>query len=319
MLFRSQAQKAMAKADNKMAQLSEELTLQQINYQADAVYWNASSSEAMYKASEEYKDIVQQQYQVIEERFNDGLTSRSDLLMIATRLQEAELQLIGARQNKEIALQALNILCGRDPKTPEEGICPIGAVCENIKPLDLEEVLERRPDYKTMDVNIEKMEAARKASISKYNPQLSAYVAGGWQTAQPHMGADTKFIPIAGMNLNIPILRWGERGQTSRQQKANITIQELQKSYVADNISQELNASLTKVEQSDNMVSTAQKNMLLAQENLELMTFSYNEGRASIVEVLSAQLSWTQANNNLINAYLSNKMAVAEYRRTIAE
>ena len=136
-----QAQKAMAKADNKMAQLSEELTLQQINYQADAVYWNASSSEAMYKASEEYKDIVQQQYQVIEERFNDGLTSRSDLLMIATRLQEAELQLIGARQNKEIALQALNILCGRDPKTPEEGICPIGAVCENIKPLDRKSVV----------------------------------------------------------------------------------------------------------------------------------------------------------------------------------
>ena len=42
-------------------------------------------------------------------------------------------------------------------------------------------------------------------------------------------------------------------------------------------------------------------------------------GKANMVDVLSAQLSWTQAHTNLINAYLSEKMAVAEYRKVISE
>jgi outer membrane protein TolC len=66
-------------------------------------------------------------------------------------------------------------------------------------------------------------------------------------------------------------------------------------------------------------VKTAKENMSLANENLDLATFSYNEGKASMVDVLSAQLSWTQAHTNLINAYLAEKMAVAEYKKVTSE
>ena len=73
-----------------------------------------------------------------------------------------------------------------------------------------------------------------------------------------------------------------------------------------------MTGALTKVDESEKMVTTAKTNMDFAQENLDLITFSYNEGKASIVEVLSAQLSWTQANTNMINAYLANKMSSAK-------
>ena len=76
---------------------------------------------------------------------------------------------------------------------------------------------------------------------------------------------------------------------------------------------------MPKVDESEQMVNAAQTNMNFAQENLDLITFSYNEGRASMVDVLSGQLSWIQANTNMINAYLANKMSVAEYRKTISE
>lgn len=101
--------------------------------------------------------------------------------------------------------------------------------------------------------------------------------------------------------------------------KAYIGIQKLQQSYVADNILEELSAATTKLTETEQQVKTAQENMALAEENLDLVTFSYNEGRASMVDVLSAQLSWTQAQTNLINAHLAAKMAVAEYRKAISE
>ena len=312
------AQHKIAKADERLNQLNEELTIDQIHYQSDAVYWNASASQAMLQAADKYQSIVKQQYDIIQDRFNDGMISRTDLLMISTRLKEAELQYIKARQNYTLALQKLNILMGEEPNNPVDSLYTIDTASAPVQILSLENVLQRRADYESTEVNIMKSQAQRKAALSQFNPQLNMYFSGGWATATPNLGYDVSFNPI-GINLNIPIFRWGARFKTNRQQKAYIGIQKLQQSYVTDNINEELSAALTKLTETEYQVKTAKETMSLANENLDLVSFSYNEGKANMVDVLSAQLSWTQAHTNLINAYLSEKMAVAEYRKVISE
>ena len=313
------AQHKIAQADERLNQLNEELTIDQIHYQSDAVYWNASASQAMLQAADKYQNIVKQQYDIIQDRFNDGMISRTDLLMISTRLKEAELQYIKARQNYTLALQKLNILMGEEPNNPVDSLYTIDAASAPVQILSLENVLQRRADYESTEVNIMKSQAQRKAALSQFNPQLNMYFSGGWATATPNLGYDVSFNPIVGINLNIQIFRWGARFKTNRQQKAYISIQKLQQSYVADNINEELSAALTKLTETEYQVKTAKETMNLANENLDLVSFSYNEGKANMVDVLSAQLSWTQAYTNLINAYLSEKMAVAEYRKVISE
>lgn len=313
------AQQKIAKADEKLSLLNEELTLDQIHYQSDAVYWNASASLAMLQAADTYQNIVKQQHDIIQDRFDDGMISRTDLLMISTRLKEAELQYIKARQNYTLALQRLNILMGMEPNAPVDSLYTIDAASAPIQILSLENVLQRRADYESTEVNIEKSLAQRKAALSQYNPQLNMYFSGGWATATPNLGYDVSFNPIIGINLNIPIFRWGARLKTNRQQKAYVGIQKLQQSYVTDNINEELSAALTKLKETEFQVKTAKENMDLANENLDLVSFSYNEGKSNMVDVLSAQLSWTQAHTNLINAYLAEKMAVAEYKKVISE
>ena len=247
------------------------------------------------------------------------MISRTDLLMISTRLKEAELQYIKARQNYTLALQKLNILMGEEPNNPVDSLYTIDTASAPVQILSLENVLQRRADYESTEVNIMKSQAQRKAALSQFNPQLNMYFSGGWATATPNLGYDVSFNPIVGINLNIPIFRWGARFKTNRQQKAYISIQKLQQSYVTDNINEELSAALTKLTETEYQVKTAKETMNLANENLDLVSFSYNEGKANMVDVLSAQLSWTQAHTNLINAYLSEKMAVAEYRKFISE
>ena len=313
------AQKNIAKADEQLAQLSEELTMDQINYQSDAIYWNASAAHAILKAAKQYEDIVDQQYNIINDRFTDGAISRTDLLMISTRKKEAELQFIKARQNYTLALQQLNILMGVKPDAPVDSLSDIGIVGEPVQLFGFDEVLNRRADYASTQVNISKSEAQRRAALSKYNPQLNMFLATGWDTGVAYMGQTVVHTPIAGLNLNIPIFRWGARFKTNRQQKAYIGIQQLQQSYISDGILEEFSAANTKLTETEQQVKTAKENMALADENLDLATFSYNEGKASMVDVLSAQLSWTQAHNNLINAYLAAKMAAAEYRKVVSE
>lgn len=314
-----QAQNRIAKADEKLDQLSEELTLDQIRYQSDAVYWNVSAARAGLEAADKYQKIVKQQYDIIQDRFTDGMISRTDFLMISTRLKEAELQYIKARQNYTLSLQKLNILMGEDPNTPNDGISNIDTPSDPVQVMALDEVLQRRADFASTEVSIQRSTAQRKAALSQYNPQVNMYLSGGWATATPNLGYDVSFNPIVGLNINIPVFRWGARFKTNRQQKAYIGIQKLQQSYVTDNISEELSGSLTKLTETEFQVKTAKENMELAEENLDLATFSYNEGKASMVDVLSAQLSWTQARSNMINAFLAKKMAIAEYSKVISE
>lgn len=313
------AQKKMAQADEELDKLAVELTIDQIHYQSDAVYWNASAARAGLQAAAAFQAIVQRQYDIIRDRFDDGAISRTDLLMISTRRKEAELQYIKARQNHTLALQKLNILMGTEPDTPVDSLDEIDTTTAPIGLLGLDEVLSRRAEYTSTEVNILRSEAQRLAALSRYNPQVSMFLATGWDTGIAYMGQDVPHTPVAGVSVSIPIFRWGARFKTNRQQKAYIGIQKLQQSYVADNILEELSAATTKLTETEEQVNTAQETMTLAEENLDLVTFSYNEGKANMVDVLSAQLSWTQAHTNLINAHLAAKMAAAEYRKVAGE
>lgn len=313
------AQKKMAQADEELDKLAVELTIDQIHYQSDAVYWNASAARAGLQAAAAFQAIVQRQYDIIRDRFDDGAISRTDLLMISTRRKEAELQYIKARQNHTLALQKLNILMGTEPDTPVDSLDEIDTTTAPVGLLGLEEVLPRRAEYASTEVSILRSEAQRLAALSRYNPQVSMFLATGWDTGIAYMGQDVPHTPVAGVSISIPIFRWGARFKTNRQQKAYIGIQKLQQSYVADNILEELSAATTKLTETEEQVNTAQETMTLAEENLDLVTFSYNEGKANMVDVLSAQLSWTQAHTNLINAHLAAKMAAAEYRKVAGE
>ena len=134
------ARKKIAKADEELDKLATELTLDQIHYQSDAVYWNASAALATLEAAARFEGIVSQQYNIIQDRFNDGAISRTDLLMISTRKKEAELQYIKARQNYTLALQQLNILMGVKPDAAVDSLCEIGMHCPPVDLLSLDEV-----------------------------------------------------------------------------------------------------------------------------------------------------------------------------------
>lgn len=54
--------------------------------------------------------------------------------------------------------------------------------------LELDEVLGRRAEFKSAQANIRKSEALRSSVLSKFNPQLSMFVTGGWGSLRPAWG-----------------------------------------------------------------------------------------------------------------------------------
>ena len=64
-----------------------------------------------------------------------------------------------------------NILMGEAPNTPVDSLYNIGMISAPVRILPLEDVLQRRADYASTEVNIMKSQAQRKAALSQFNPQ----------------------------------------------------------------------------------------------------------------------------------------------------
>ena len=86
---------------------------------------------------------------------------------------------------------------------------------------------------------------------------------------------------------------------------------------MADQVSRQINDAYTRMVASYNEIETARGSVEVARQSLSLNTFSYNEGLLTILDVLSAQLSWLSAYNSLIATNYNCRQAIADYMRAI--
>ncbi|MEG0992584.1 MAG: TolC family protein [Bacteroidales bacterium] len=305
------------KIQEKISKENELLTIDNIYLQAELAYWNYSANTDLLKIAQQYHQIIKSQYDLIKVRFDDGAIAKNDLLMITTRLKETELGVKKAETSYLIACQNFNILMGIAPNSLKESTESITRPLASPAEVTFEEALSRRPDYKAADLNVNLAEQTRKLAISKFNPQISFQFQGGYGTSNPNIGPDGNAVALSTLNFSMPLFHWGERKNTNRQYRAQLNNSIYNRQIVADQISQEVSNAWTNMDQSYTQIQVAEENLKLAQEALDLNTFSYNEGKITIADVLSSQLSWIQAYTNMITAHYSYKVSVAQYQKAI--
>lgn len=311
------ASNQQGKIERDIAVLAEDQTVNNIIYQADLIYWTASANKDMYQTMQQYYGIVKNLFDVISKRFDDGLIARTDLLMVQTRLKEAESALVNAQKSYIIANQNLNILMGAEPAAANEAGEPIMTEIQVPPVVTLEQALENRPEFAIAEKQVELAKQSVSLAKSKTNPKLYVGAQAGYGNQNMLIGEGWQTGVFAG--VKIPIFQGGGRVYSTRAAKANAVIQELSLQQTEDAISQQLSNAITNVEMSTEAIRIALENQSIAKQSLDINTFSYNEGRLTILDVLQSQLSWIQASSSLIQANLSHKMAVADYRKVIGE
>ena len=310
-------QQEAAKLQKAIARLGEELTTDNIVYAADVSYWTLAANESLFYISQEFVLIVKELDGIVQKRFDEGAISKTDLLMVKTRLKEAELQESTRNMNYQTAMQSFKIMMG---VSLEEKWVIIDSIQ---KPVivpglqSLEVALKRRADYQiaVQDFNLTKQQT--KIIRSKYLPQLAVGVKETWGTPLINVSGDEKFATVAFAKLSMPIFNWGEKRQYVKQNRAMETSKELAMSKVEDQVKEELANAWVKLNENWKQVEIANSTLEIARENLKLNTFSYNEGKLPILDVLSSQATWLQAYTNVVSANYQYKVAYAEYVRIL--
>ena len=307
----------VAKLQHAIAQLSVEHTVDNMIYAADVSYWSVAANRNLYELSEQFVQIVRELYEIVNKRFEEGAISKTDVLMVQNRLKEAELQLNTNSTNYKTALQSLNIMMGVEPDAAVVLADSIQKVLWVPKQEGLNKALERRADYQSAIMGIEMAKLQTDMARSKYLPQLAVGIKEKYGTTLLNVDGKAQWATTAYAQINIPVFHWGEMRQNVRLSRTQEWTKELERSQLKDQVSKELNNAWVNVIEISKKLEIVYSSLDIAKDNLTLNTFSYNEGKLPIIDVLSAQVSWLQAYTNVVSVNYQYKVALAEYAKAL--
>lgn len=298
----------------------EQSAMLDVIYDADVAYWTLSRAEIYYRAIEDYRTIVASLRDVAAHRFEEGYTSKSDLLQVESRLSDAEYQLSRAKQQWMQALHNFNVMRGGDPT---DVISLAESILDTMYLPEREDVVEvvlSHPDYVAAIASREASRWAVKVARAAYLPNVGAGIYGLWYPKTPNVrGAGTRLDGGVTLTMTTPIYHFGERRQAMRSARSNLRRAELLAEDIADEIVLNESNGWTNLVSTLERVEAVRHNLNLATENLEISTYAYGEGLGTILDVLQAQLSWLQIYNNAIAAQYDYALAIAAYQYIIGE
>ncbi len=291
----------------------------EVIYAAEYAYWNLVATHRYRNAMLEYVKIIKSLKEVIDRRFSEGYISKGDVLMMATRLSEAEYSLVSAEQSYTVALHNFNILRGELAERVVELIRIDASAVLIPRRVSLSEILERRPDYAAIELNEMVSEVAIRSTKATYNPTLKASIGMNWSPYTPNFNGKTRVDGSAFLQLSATIFHFGERRKSINVARATLLESEINEAILHDSIEAEETNGWTTVVDTHAQLHSATKSLDIAGENLEISTYSYSEGQATILDVMQAQISWIQIYTNAINAEFNYLVAVSSYSKIVAE
>ena len=307
-----------AEMDYDIALCNEAFAMLDVGYAAEHTYWTLSAMEQYLASVRRYVDIIRSLKQLVDARFAEGYIAKGDVLQIDSRLSEALYELSVAEQNYSVAKNNFNILRGVDLATEVQLSQSISDSIPLPVRVEFDNVVASRPDFAAADLACGRAEVAVRAARAPYNPQLSVGVGGRWAPYTPNKTGQTEVNGSLFAQVSVPIFHWGERHRVvaaarERQRQSTLALQQLY-----DDILREVMNGWVNLVDSSAQVEASMRSMVIAGENLEISTYAYNEGVASVLDVLQAQISWLQLYTNTITAQYNYAVAVSDYQRITA-
>lgn len=307
-----------AQAEYEYSLSGQEQTRLDMRYAADYAYWTISAMKLYVAATDEYVGFISALYRVVEERFREGYVAKSDMLQVEARLSEARYSQIAMKNNYEIALHRFNNLLGIEGTEEVELTNTILDTITMPRRVTVDEMFSRRPDIRMAELSIRATEQGVNVARAQYNPRLTAGVRGSWQTYSPNTSAKTYLDGAVVVGLNVPIFHWGERRQAVNVAQTAVRTAENNMEQLRRDAAHEEADGWSAMTSSYSQMQSSLRNVEIASENLSISTYSYNEGQATVLDVLQAQISWIQIYSNAITARFNYAVAVSEYMRLAA-
>lgn len=296
------------------AKLSSQNDQVAIAYNISQAYNNLFKAHQTISVLEENLIASKKRDESFQKLENNGIVAKNDRLKANLQTSDVELQLLDAHNNANIANVNMDLMLGL-PETTTIETDPnyIGALTETQNATYyMDQATANRKDMQAYDYQKKAAELGTKAAKAERLPTIA--LTGGYIAAEvPKILTVTNAANIGvGVQYNIDNL-WKKNSTLLKAQSKEKQI-ELTQELLYDQIKLEVNRDFQNSEFAKKRILVYEKAAAQANENYRVVNNKFNNGLATITELLDADTAQIAANVNVINAKAD---AVLAYRKLL--
>lgn len=302
-LQRARAEMAGAEANELQARFNTAV-------QTEADFYSVLAERELTRVAAERVGRAEEQLAVARARVVSGAAVQTDSLQLLLELTRANVDLLRQRASLRVA----QVQLGR-----RVGIAgPVDALSRDTLPaLELPisedsavaEALGQGPAYRVALADEQAASAAAKAAYGSFIPQVDLFAS--WQ------GFDENYFPEAatrtvwGFQISLPVWNNGQREIALTRARTN---RDVARAVLRDTelaVRRDAIEAYQVYETARASAELARQAVIVAQENLEVQETRYRAGATTILDLLSAQVSLSEAEAGLVQARYSTRLALA--------
>lgn len=311
------AMNKITKFAEEAAELLRDNEAENVIYAVDGAYWQVVSLKAKAKLARNYLELLQLLCHNVELMVEQGVATRSDLLSVEVKLNEAQVDMVKVDNGLTLSRMALDQVCGLPVDTrftladedSDEAMAAAEAAPVASR-YDMADVYSRRADLRAMEMGVKVAEQKQRLAMSSMLPNLA--VVGSYSFSNPNMfnGFKKRFGGAfsVGAMLSVPIWHWGGNYNKYRAAKSETVAARLELDNAKELIDLQVSQSAFKAQESRKTLEMTETNLAKANENLRSATLGFKEGVMTTDNVMAAQTAWLKANSERIDAFIDVKL-----------
>jgi outer membrane protein TolC len=302
-LQRARAEMASAEASEVQARFNTALL-------TEADFNNVIAERELVRVAGERVRRAGEQLAVARARVVSGAAVQTDSLQLLLELTRARVDLL----RQQASLRVAQVQLGR-----RVGVAgPVSAVSlDTLPPPELPlsedsavaEALARGPEYRVAVAQERAAKAAAKAAYGVYLPQVDLFMS--WQAFDEGFFPDATSRTAWGFQVSLPIWNNGQREIALSRARANSDVAEALRRDVELAVRRDAIEAYQAYVTARASVELARQAVIVAQENLDVQETRYRAGATTILDLVTAQVSLSEAEAGLVQARYSTRLALA--------
>jgi outer membrane protein len=305
-----------ARAGEAAARANNDAVRSSTRVETEAAYYAVIADQELVKVAEEQERNVTEELAISRARVRAGAALQTDSLQLLLQLTAARVSLIRQRAALQVDRLALGRRIGRNTPVSAE---PLDTLPAPQLPFTLDEAVQMAlatgPAYLRARAGEQAMRALLAVQVGSFIPSLNLSAArfAYGDAVLPNQLYRNQF----SVNVSFPILDQGVReagvvSATAALDSARAALADLQRGARQD-VTDAYDAYGT----ARATVEMQQTSLLVARENLRVETLRYRTGAENILNLLTAQVSLTQTESDLVVARRNTRLALASLQTLI--
>ncbi|MFO7889642.1 MAG: TolC family protein [bacterium] len=284
-------------------------------------YYNLLKAEKLLEVAEETLKSSEESYKRAQVLFEVGKAPKSDVLKAKVQLENDRLSLITAQNDLSVARASLNHVLGFDVNKKIKGIEKLDIPEYSIEYEDVvNNASQYHPSLLKNEFDLKVSGASVGMAVSSFLPSIRAYYSYSWSNSnlnEINSIWDTDYRWYLGVGLSMPIFQGLSRVAEVSKAKLNRLSQNKKLEQVKRNVALEAQQSYFYLKQAKKKISVTRETVESAEEDLRLNKEKYRLGSGTMLDLLNAQVSYSQAKSDYIQSLYDYKYAIARVEKAM--